>query len=181
MSVSLNLLPPERKKLLAKRRITARANASLLMLFVGLLLITCMGAGSIVVLRYLYNREQVAVEDDLLRATAAYGELRKEVGQKNALLNTVRGLSGMGIAWSEKITDLFGAIPPGVRVVSIQGNAEKEPFILFSGQSPTRNSLILLEKRLRELPWLASLDAPNSNLIDRVNAPYEFRLLLKDL
>lgn len=144
-----------------------------------LLLITGIGVSTIIVLRYLESQESSVADNNLAKATAAYANLRQAVAQKNALLETIATVADINIIWSETISDLLSAIPSGVKITSMQGDQGDAPFIVFSGQSPTRNSLIVLEKRLQALPWIGSVDAPNSNLIDRVNAPYEFRIPFK--
>lgn len=179
MSTYLNLLPPERRKILATRKIMVRVNTFLMTIIWSLTFITCIGVGSIVILRYLESKESDAAEDNLAKATAAYTQLRQDIGQKNALLDGIADVSAMKLSWSTHIADLVRIIPAGIRITSIQGMQDDTSFILFSGQAPTRNALILLEKQLHALSWVASLNAPNANLIDRVNAPYEFRLTLK--
>lgn len=179
MSTNLNLLPPQRRMLLERRRIISLANRLLRTIILLLLLVSGVGLAGIITLGYLERQESLSADANLAKAIAAYSQLRQAVAQKNTLLDTIDTVSNAQIIWNEKISDILTTIPSGVRILSMQGHKEDESYILFSGQSPTRNSLILLEKRLEALPWAGILDAPNSNLIDRVQAPYEFRVTIK--
>ena len=179
MSAELNLLPPQRIALLRKRLLMTNGYQLVSTLTMGLLLLTIVGGISIVILHALKSTSSSESNDELTQKISEYNTLRNGIGQQNALLSTMEGLLKKRRVWSDNTHSLLTAIPGGVTMQLMEGKNSEEPSIVFSGQAVTRNTLIILEQRLKALPWILAVDSPNSNLIDRTNAPYEFVVTLK--
>ncbi len=179
MTSDLNLLPPSRRQALVLQSMVQQAYQFLSSIIMGLALLTLMGGISIGVLQSLISATPPEKSAQLSQVVSQYTALRESVSAQNEFLAAIGETVDKRLAWSEKVYDLLGNIPGGVYIQVIRATAGDTPSLSFSGQAATRNALIILEQRLKGISWAASVDAPNSNLIDRTNAPYEFILSLK--
>ena len=179
MSSDLNLLPPERKQVLAQSRLLLNANRFVLSVLMGLVLISVVGGVSVLVLHGLLTIAVDSAADDLARTKQEYDTVLQSVNQENIVLTKMTELQQAHVQWIPTVAELVSTIPAGVTVTTMQGQTDPEKTISFSGIASTRNALIIAGQRISLLPWVGSVTAPDSNLIDRVNAPYEFRITIK--
>lgn len=179
MPFDLNLLPQSRRAALARQSITASVHRFLVSVTMGLLLLTLVGIVSLGVLQSFMSTLSHEKEAQLQLSISQYDVLRQSVAVDNAFLAAVADLVEGRRQWGEKVYELLAVIPGGIRIHTLRGQGEDKPALSFSGQAATRNALTVLEQRLKSISWAQSVDAPNSNLIDRTNAPYEFILSLK--
>ena len=179
MVSDLNLLPPRRRQALAKQSAMTDARRFLASVTMGLLLLTLAGGISLGLLQSLISASSREKSAQLERVVSQYAALRESLAVQNTLIVAMGNTLRHRFVWSDKVYELLAVIPSGVHIQTMQGNGNEKSSLSFSGTAPTRNALIILEQRLKDIPWAASIDAPNSNLIDRTNAPYEFLILLK--
>ena len=179
MTSDLNLLPPPRRLALLKQSMVQDAYRLLTSITMGLLLVTLVGIGSIGILQSFISAASSEKSAELEHILRQYTTLKESVAAQNVFLSAMGGLVEHRLVWSEKLYELLATIPGGVHIERISGKGNEKPTISFSGEAATRNALIILEQRLQGLTWADSVDAPNSNLIDRTNAPYEFIIPLK--
>ncbi|OGY31179.1 MAG: hypothetical protein A3C02_04035 [Candidatus Andersenbacteria bacterium RIFCSPHIGHO2_02_FULL_45_11] len=175
----LNLLPPPRRHALALKSMVENTHHFLSSITMGLALLTLVGTLSLGILQSLISATPPEKSAQLDQVMSQYAALRESVSSQNVLLSAISGVSDKRLLWSDKIHELLGVIPGGVHIQAIRATGGDAPSISFSGQAATRNALIILEQRLKSISWATSVKAPNSNLIDRTNAPYEFIMLLK--
>lgn len=179
MSSDLNLLPPSRRQALAKQSMVQDAYHFLTSIILGLILLTIVGVASLGILQSLISVSSYEKSAQLNQVISQYTMLRESVAAQSAVLSVIGETIEKRLLWGDRVYDLLGSIPGGVRIQTIRAAGGDTPSLSFSGQAATRNALIILEQRLKAIPWAASVDAPNSNLIDRTNAPYEFIIPLK--
>ncbi len=179
MSSELNLLPPERRKFLIQREIIMNANHFIVTIIMGLVLMLFAGGASVIVLRGISSIASDSAEEDLARASGEYAKLQESIERQNVMLSTMNGLLEKRVVWSMNIAELVSKIPSGIDIAMMQGQQDTTQTISFSGTAAARNALIIVSQRIEAMSWVASLESPNSNLIDRVNAPYEFRITMK--
>ncbi len=179
MTSDLNLLPPSRRQALASQLMMQNTHHFLSSVTMGLVLMTLMGVLSLGVLQSLISATPPEKSAQLDQVVSQYTALRESVGTQNAFLSVVGEMGDKRLLWSDKIYELLGSIPGGVHIQAIRATTGDAPSLSFSGQAATRNALIILEQRLKGISWASSVSAPNSNLIDRTNAPYEFIISLK--
>lgn len=179
MVSDLNLLPPPRRRELARQAAIEDRNRFLSSITMGLILITLVGFVSIGVLQSLISASFNQASTQLAEIITQYTALRESVGAQNSVLSTMGKTLTDRLLWSDKMYELLAVIPKGITIQSMKGASAEKATITFAGQAATRNALIILEQKLKTIPWATSVDAPNSNLIDRTNAPFEFILLLK--
>lgn len=173
----LNLLPPERRAALQRQRLLAAAGKVLRSVAAGVTLLVVSAAGLTVGLWGLAAAASLGTEGALREELAAYGVLRETVDRHNRLLQEATELGNDRMAFSYIIHNLLTVLPEGVRIDALQVSDEGLTLV-FSGTAPQRATVVLLETKLRSLPWAAEVFAPAGNLIARDNPSYEFRLTI---
>ncbi len=180
MMRELNLLPTERRRLL-KMQTSLRTVRKLVQTIVfSFLIVTLSGVAVSGVFWVLLLSSSQTNSVNLEQALEKYKGERERVARSNLTLKTMVELSEDRVVWSELLPDLFDAMPPGVIIDNIEGKAGKTVQISISGRAANRSVLALAETRLRELSWVSAVNAPRSNLIDRLNPKFSFTLLLSD-
>lgn len=179
MVSDLNLLPPRRRQQLATQAALTDAHRFLTSITMGLLLITLAGGISLGLLQSMISASSNEKSTQLKQVGSQYGVLRESIVAQNALIAAMEDTLSHRFVWSDKVYELLAVIPSGVHIRAMQASGNEKSSLTFSGKAPTRNALIILEQRLKDISWAGSVGAPNSNLIDRTNAPYEFIILLK--
>lgn len=175
----LNLLPPARRRYLAQQLMLNAAVRFLHSVNLSLGIVTAAGLTAIVILQILVTLLSSATTTILADEVKNYQELRTKIAKQNENLSAMAKLSKDQTVWSEIFADLFSTMPPGTKMSSISGEANVITKISFSGQAFSRSALVVLQDRLQNLPWVKEVQAPNSNLLERVNPTYTFDVILK--
>lgn len=179
----LNLLP-------APRRLTLRREVAVHSLIYFLSSVSlgagiATGVGVLILLglmSYAWRLNAAGVHVE--QAVAEYQVLREEIAEKNVLLNYIHGLSTNRFAWGTFLTDLLATTPAGIEIGSVSGssivrdNKTNDVLLILNGQAAARGTLTIFADRLRLLPGVTQVDAPNSNLIKRENPLYRFTIHL---
>lgn len=174
----LNLLPPERRHYLS-RQLSLNALVALCRSLIWALVIVTVGgvvaAGILQGLAAFLTTSTTAMLD--VRA-ARYQELRSQIIKENETIKFMATTSQDRVVWSDLFADLVSTMPPGTHITRIGGDIQPEEKLSFSGQAVSRSALVVLEDRLKHLAWVKSVNAPNSNLLQRTNPVYAFDVLL---
>ena len=116
--------------------------------------------------------------------------MRQEVTQQNSYLSDITELGKKRVIWSDFLHSLFGAIPQGITISSISGQVatsgnnsrEKESVTKCSikGEAPNRDALLAFQTTLRNLPGVADIVSPISNILGRLHPTYQIDINLKN-
>ncbi len=173
----LNLLPLDRRLGLRRDVMLSSLIKFLRVIAIGLGGLVLVGVIAGVGLWIVNETMSSSTEADLQVEADNYKRLRLVVARENAVLELVDGLAKDRIKWSLILNELFKIVPPGVVVRSMEVDAEKS-LISFSGSALSRSSLVVLEDRLRVLPWIVEVVAPRENLLNRVSPSYNIRAVV---
>lgn len=178
MSTELNLLPPGRRHVLTRQLVWQSMGRALSSLSLGLLLLTIVGGvigGSLQLAVWSYSQKG---QTELDRAVARYTELRDAIAEQNAVLVEMSKLSNQRIIWSHLVQSLITSFPSGIALKNITAEASTRK-LSFGGVAVARNTLIVLTERLKLLPWVAEVNAPLSNLVQKENPTFQIDLGIK--
>lgn len=175
----LNLLPTSRRHSLAQELVLNAMVRFLRSINAGLLVVTGSGIVTIVILQILVTLLSSFTTDKLAAEVKHYQDLRTQIAKQNESLTVMGTLSGGTVAWSQLLPDLFSSMPPGTKINQLNGAVTTETKLSFSGQALSRSALVVLQDRLQNLPWVKSVSAPNSNLLERINPTYGFDVIIK--
>lgn len=179
MSLEINLLPFSRRRILHRLYIEESIGIFFRRLLVMTSFVTAAAVLSLAVIVFSTRLTSTEVDDTLAERVASYQNLRGEIALQNQALQEMKEAIEQKIEWSAFFQDTLEALPPGTVVREMSGdNAARR--VSISGTAAARSSLIVLEDRLRALAWVAKVEAPHSNLLERVNPPFSFTLTLKE-
>lgn len=178
MSTELNLLPPERRRVLTRHLVWESVSRVLASLAIGLAVVTVAGGILGASLQALTWSAARGTQAEFSQALGRYKELRDAIASQNVVLAEMSQLSEARIVWSQLAPAVLAAFPPGVLVKTMAAETSTRKFS-FGGVALARNTLIVLAERLRVLPWVEELKAPLSNLVQRDNPTFQFDLIIK--
>lgn len=176
----LNLLPPTRRRQLARQLSINSVIRLIRSVIIGLMIITVVGLGTGITFHLLGMFLSGETTVELGQQVKRYQELRTQIAKENENLGFMATASADRVLWSALFADLYATMPPGTHVSSMIVESIPRHSISFSGVAVSRGALVVLEDRLKSLTWVESVEAPSANLLQRVNPLYTFRVLLKE-
>lgn len=174
----MNLLPLERRKLLARQFVMDSVSKFLQSVVVSLSILAVVGIALIIGLESLGRIRSVPENVQLTQKIEEYQSLRTDVVRLNRLLTEMEEIHDDKIFWAETVRSVTEALPLGMQISSIIGVVDSRTFTM-QGTAPSRNSLVAAEERLSELPWVSGVQSPPSNLLNRINPNFSFVLQLE--
>lgn len=118
-------------------------------------------------------------DEELQQKITAYVKLKKEINNKNELLKTVHELGEQRVVWSNHLLELMEIIPPGTTISSLDVSTNTG-LLKFSGKAPNRNTLVIMEDKLKKLSWVQEVFASQDNYLRKDNPDYEFKLRIEN-
>lgn len=164
---SLNLLPPEKKKICSKHLIVsyvyfiiswaliAFCIFSILLLFVKLI---------------IQNRFNATIEQSAF-LTTEYGELNNQIFAVNKKIDFLDKLQNDFVIWSPNLEKLFNSTPIGIELSSININYTSKD-IKISGYAQTRDALLQFKENLKNSDVLKSVDLALKDLLKSTNIQF---------
>lgn len=178
----INLLPPERRQSL-RREVTINSLLyTLSSLTFAVLAMTAVAAACWAGLTVYGWRLEATGQEQVDTTITEYQQLRDQIAERNQLLEYIQGISANRLSWADLVADVLTTVPPGIEIggitgtAALQGNTINEALFTMSGQAAVRSGLIIFADRLRLVPGVTAVDAPNSNLIKRENPLYRFNI-----
>ncbi|WKZ29564.1 MAG: PilN domain-containing protein [Patescibacteria group bacterium] len=170
--ITLNLLPPPLKAALRRRAIYAALEQVMIAAF-GLLLTAC-------VLLLLVRIRLLRVLNDVQGRqilSAEYLSVNKDIRALNAQIGRIELLQKMQISPTALLLDIGQRTPEGVRLSSIDFDVSSESLRL-SGRAQRREDLLAYESAIKASPFVKSLDSPISNLFQKSDINFQFKIVL---
>ena len=176
ISLSLNLLPPEKKQDLHLHRIYLLAKNLIIIL---LLYIIGTAIALLLTKMALQNNFNQIVEQTTL--TPRYGNLfNKDIRLFNKRLNAVAEIQEEYTSWSDLIYQLTRLVPPNISLTNISFSpAEKsQEQILITGQAKTRDDLLAFKNNLESSTFLSEVNVPLDNLLKKDDISFSIKARL---
>lgn len=171
----INLLPPSRRSRMRQQWLHSSLFQFVRHVQISLAIVTAAGLLCGASLYGISRLSPNTGNAQLLPLVRQYQAIRQTVGQENALAQAVADLGNNRIVWSDHLADLLGTMPVGTTITQIQATSEPARLV-FSGTAANRNVLIILESRLKNLPWAQNVTSPLQNLLARDNPQYSFTI-----
>jgi len=176
MRISLNLLPPQKKKALQNELILAHFQT------IGLILFITVGfsLGILLVVRQqlainYQDLKRRSVDSTSVETTATLDDIK----QTNALLRRIDGIQKEYVPWSDVIEAVTAVMPPDIRIENL--DIDQDGNIRLAGVAQTRDSALELLSRLKSAPFLTDVVSPLSNILQRENVNFNFSMKYKSL
>ncbi len=171
MRITLNLLPPEKKKALRTGLVMAYTQTIVFIIF----LVVVFVSGTLMSVRLMLSGDYETISKQ--EATANSSEttdIVTAIKQINSYLKEIDDTQRGFVPWSTVIENITPLIPNDVQVERISISSEDK--ILLSGVAQTRDGALLLLKRLKEQPYLSNVLSPLSNILQRQNVAFDFEM-----
>ena len=176
----INLLPLGRNLALQRNLLVVAVMRIMSTVVYGFLIMTIMGLGLLGFMWWQGWSGSVVESDKLRGQMQKYREVRRMIDNENKLLLAVNSLGEQRIIWSDVLMNLMTNLPVGITLYNIQSITDGGGQILeIRGTAVTRTMLVIFEDKLRSLEWVEDVEAPRSNLLERNNAEFSFRVVVK--
>jgi len=170
MNTSLNLLPLSHKKSLS----TAQTMAFLQSLALFVMMIALIVASLIFSLKLILEHE---VENNARQSHNSFEEydlLTQQMQGINDYIDRVNGIHGRFVDWSAVLEQLGHAAPHGLHFEGI--TIQPDMTLMVEGSAKTRDDVLAMEKQLNEYPHFTDISSPLSNILQKQNLRFEFRM-----
>lgn len=169
MTISLNLLPPEKKR--ALHAAFALVSASRMLSMLCLVVIFC--AATLAGVRMMLAQTRAAT---VTSAAATESKETTEFAQRtktiNSYLKRIDGVLTKGVSWSAMLRTLAEAAPAGVQYTNIR--LDQPDLVHISGVAATRADVLQLKAALEASPSFSAIKAPLSNILTQRNVVFDF-------
>lgn len=179
MAHELNLLPPSRRQFLDRQLVVDGIGKLLQTLIIAWTIVIVAGVATAATLTFFIMTASSGVAITLAEQVKVYKDLRTQIGVTNTTIKTMQSLTNDRVVWSTLLPDVFASLPPGTLVGRVSMLVNPAPHISFAGSAAARSSLVVLQSRLGLISWVGSIDAPDSNLLERDNPSYQFDITVK--
>ena len=171
--INLNLLSPEKRKILA----TTLAYLTLERIALSLLALLAATAGILFFARTIVHSNLQTITAHREETAREYASINKEVGEANGTLRAIRELQRESFGWTSALAEIFALVPENVTLASLTVDRGGNTVIL-RGRAQTRDALLQFRERLEANPLLKSVSVPLSSLTLRENVDFEIRAAL---
>jgi len=171
MFITLNLLPPAKKRALLKGVVLGHFQ---LMTFMCLVV----AVGLVGTLLLVRGQAKSTYNDVKARAaemrTEETTDIVTEITQANLYLKGVAELQTKYVSWVEVVENIASLVPPKARLEMLAMGDDGQ--IHLTGMAETRDDALTLLKRLKEASYLSDVVSPLSNILQRENVNFDFTM-----
>jgi len=167
MEIHLNLLPPERKKILTHIYLVLylRFLIEILLFYSLIVAVSLIFANQYLRANLSINQVQTAAADDV------YARMNLEIKTVNQQLKNIDAIQSSFVAWSPLMADLLKTISPAITLSGLDFNKDNNEMII-RGAAKTRDELLAFKERLTALDWIKKLEIPVSSLTTKENVNF---------
>jgi Tfp pilus assembly protein PilN len=175
MRLTLNLLPPDKKRALRSGLLMAYAQTMVLLVFITAMFISSM----LVSVRLMISSDYADLQKK--SASASSGEttaVTNEIRLINTYLRQLEDRQESFTAWSGVIKSLADLVPDKTTLESLTIDAATDK-ITLSGEAETRDDALKLLDSLKNSPFLSDVSSPLSNLLQKKDVKFDLEMKYK--
>lgn len=177
MSKEINLLPLPRRRQLARRFFERELRKFCTSLLLGVCFVTAVGVGAFVVLTVTMSILFPVPNNELETAVVEYRAETRVIQARNESVHEMLRQQAERLTWSGYLPDIFASLPVGTQIQILSGSRESRQ-VTLRGQAAARSALIVLENKLKALPWVKEVISPPANLLERFSPEFSLTLRL---
>lgn len=172
--ISLNLINPVEKKVVAKELLVLMFRNIVSMFLIVVILI---GVMFMICRIYLQtNYHQIVAQGTAVTLENKW--INEEIKVLNNDLKTANKVQAGFFKWSQFLVDFFELVPEGNQITSLYFDMTNRK-MQMSGKSLHRDNLLRLKENLEKSDLFTDLDSPLSNLLSRENINFNFSASIK--
>ena len=166
---TLNLLPEHQKNRLARERTFLIAHT-----VIGAILVAVtVSAMVLTVARISLITEYNKIKHDTTLVNVEHLSLENNIDDLNRKINTASKVQENFSKWSEILLSLGVIVPNGVELNYLYLSRAAKTFRL-NGHAQNRDALLAAKAAFTDSPYVAKLEAPLSNLLEKSNIEFRF-------
>ncbi len=175
--ITLNLLPPQEKTEIERRKNLSRVLkwGSLGFIFI-LAFLVLLSSVWIFLLVQLGSAESIYEKLQANPQSKAFQDFQNEIGQLNKKMKDLDRLGGQIFKYSPPLKALSELTAPGIKFTNISISQKN---IVLEGQAQNRDLLLSFQDALAKSAYFEKLDAPISNLFKQENIDFSFNFWFK--
>lgn len=177
MSKEINLLPLPRRRQLARRFFERELRRLMTSFLLGVLVVTGAGVSSLGALTIATSILFPVQNNELETAVIDYRTETRAIQARNKIIAQMLHQQETRLIWSVYFPDIIASFPAGTQLTGISGDRESNQ-IALQGRVSARSALIVLENKLKTLPWVKEVVSPPANLLERVSPEFSLTLRL---
>lgn len=177
MSKEINLLPLRRRRQLARAFLERQLRRLAVSLLLGAVLLTAAAAAAAIGLTAAGTILFPQITEELDQAVLDYRGETRTIQMRNALIVEMQQYHDKRVVWSEQIPQVLALLPGGTELDGMSGTLAARRLVV-EGQAAARSAVVVLEDKLKALPWVKSVGAPHSNLLERTRPEFRFEITL---
>lgn len=164
MEILINLMPPEKKKLINHIYLVLYSRFLIeIILLYGLIV-----AISLIIANQLLLANLGSIQSRTANLEPVYKQINQEIQKVNKQLNNISEAQNNFFAWTPYLANTLKNLPAGISLNGLDFNKERKGLII-QGLAKTRADLLALTDNLAKLPWIKKLDLPASTLTVKEN------------
>lgn len=178
MKTLLNLLPEEKKAAIQKQ---LRFRFLLWQTFLGFLLMVFY-TSILVGIFFILDFQLTSFRGIVGSADSSYGEEKSlseyeaKFRDTNDTVDTIERINRFHLRFTQVFVLLDTLLPPGIAVEDL---STKDYTVMLTGRAATRESLLLLDERLKQAECAEKVNIPISNLFSEENIDFQIDFKLK--
>lgn len=163
----LNLLPPDKKKLLHRMiyfQFTKNTleTALFILCIIGIALLGC---------RWVLQNYTAELSAKITTASSRNVETDRKIKNINQSLLQLEEIQQNYNLWTPTMAEITKGVPPGVNLINLSIDFNNQS-ITFAGQADTREALLKLQEQLKTLEIISDIQIPLSILTEKKDIPF---------
>jgi hypothetical protein len=177
--ISLNLLPPEHRRLYAQSLILDRWKGGLLVITIGCICLNAVLFGGIIILRQRASSASAHVTELTKQIDQSdVGPIKRDIQTLDQTLSRLRQIIPAGRSWSKEIASVVVSLPTGITLSEVIWTTQGD--ITLRGIANVRADFIALDAKLKTHPLLENIQT-QSQASRRDTLPFEYTAHLKTI
>lgn len=171
MEIYLNLLSPDKKQTL--KTAFAMSFVQSLTLYVAVVVIFI--AGTLLSMQFILQGVVSEMAESSTASFEEYDSMTRQMREINDFIARTAGIHDRYTDWSAVLDTLSHSAPQGVRFEAVSISADNN--IRIEGTAALREDVLTMKQSLESMPEFTQVSSPLSNILQRENLKFEFRML----
>lgn len=172
MRTTLNLLPPEKKKELRTAVIMTFIQSMAIIAF-----LTAFAASvTLMEVAHWLKKEEAELHASSMLSGSDHQDIAKDIRSINAYLGRLQSRAVQPLPLSTVLSGTAAAMPAGITLTSLSLAKDQ---VMIEGIAAHRDDVLTAKTALERLPFIAAVDSPLSNILQRTNVDFSFTVTLE--
>lgn len=176
LPTKINLLPPDKKRLLEKlvKFIFFKEILEIILLVAAFLSVILLWSW------YALQNQYNDLSQSALLVNREYSHYNQEIRKLNQTIRQFNSSNATFAPLTPKIVELIENLPTDIKINSLNINRKNNQLII-SGTAKTRDALLTYQSSLKKYSWIDGVQTPTSQLFQKDNVNFEIKASTKNI